>query len=204
MTLHCHSVSLPRKCKQTTGWELLIGLDQRQKTKHFKFLLDAFLIPHSGGFVSSRSGWIKQRRVKSQQLFEHRHSDLCVQGDSKPTGFMMHCFSSQVLSWNESVTVWKRSFLRLDGCHRRIEHQQRSPRWIVICWHTSERNSLVRFLIALRNEINSSFLTTPAYCRLYFRFLLLCNNFCLLSDIWPWLNPLLCVSASKQVKDFQS
>lgn len=62
----------------------------------------------------------------------------------------------------------------------------------------------MRFLIALRNEIDSSFLATPACCRLDFSFLLLCSNFDLLSDIEPRLNPLLCVSASQQVKDFQS
>ena len=27
------------------------------------------------------------------------------------TDFMTHCFSSQASSWNESVTIWKRSFL---------------------------------------------------------------------------------------------
>ena len=30
------------------------------------------------------------------------------------TDFMTHCFSSQASSWNESVTIWKRSFLSFE------------------------------------------------------------------------------------------
>lgn len=107
-----------------------------------------------------------QMKIKISSIYLNINADLCGQAYSKLTDFMMHCFTSQVLSLNEEFSTI-----------RMAETGKLKNKSDPLSGSENARNSLMPFLIQIK--LVHSFLKIPLHivgCMLCFTCLFLYIN----------------------------